>query len=219
MNPKGIGGAVDFGASYQITSKLLLSASVNDLGFIKWKEDTYTYRSNEDFKFDGIVTTIQQIDRNQKIDTDIKGYDYETITKGYTTSLRTSVNLSARYQLAKKLYADGVANLSVYRGLRFGASLGAYWEWKRFLNISVGNTLAYGRAFNPSVGLVLKPGPIQFYVVTDNLATVFGPSMASKGVDNAFVSPYNSKAFGFRFGINLVFGRVKEQSSLQSIVK
>lgn len=217
MKPQGLGFGLDLGASYQITPKLLVSAAVNDLGFIRWTKNSYIYRSKEDYDYDGIVTTIQDIDNEEPIEE--PEYELEIEEKGYSTSLRTNVNLSARYQIVKKLYADAVVNAHVYRGVRLGASLGAYWEFKRFLNISLGNTMTYGRMLNPSVGLVLKPGPFQFYVVTDNLATVLAPAMVPNGLDNSLVSPYKSKAFGLHFGMNLVFGRVKTQTSLQSLVK
>lgn len=217
LKPQGLGFGVDLGASYQITPRLLVSGALNDLGFIKWSKNTYRYKSSSGYNYDGVVTTIQGLDNEEPIDE--FDYELEIEEKAYSTSLRTNVNLSARYKILHKLYADAVLNAYVYRRVRVGGSVGAYWEFKRFLNITLGNTMTYGRMINPSMGVVVKPGPFQFYVVTDNLATVFGPAMVAEGSDNGLVSPYRSKAFGVHFGMNLVFGRVKTQSSLQSLVK
>ena len=220
---KNTGFGLDLGASYQITDKLQLSAAINDFGFIRWRNNTYSYKLEKDIKTEDFNTfdideAIEVIDGTMDIDS-LLDIEYTTEEKSYTTSLRTNVNLSARYQLLRKLAFDGVLNISAYRGLRVGGSLGLYWEFKRFLNFTLGNSMANGRLLNPLAGIVLKPGPFQIYLVTDNLATAFAPFFVTNGEENALVSPSKSRAFGFRVGMNLVFGRVKTQSSLQSFVK
>ncbi len=218
--PQGNGLAIDIGASYQIIPKLLLSASINDVGFIRWKKHTSSYKAQEDFEYDGIVVTIQSLEKGEISGPDTIDYNYEyTQGEKYTTSVRANLNLSARYQLLKRLWADAVINISAYRGLRPGGSVGLYWEWKRFLNVSLSNTMSYGRMLNPALGLVIKPGPLQFYIVTDNMATLFAPLMVPKGLSAPLINPYKSKSFGIHVGMNLVFGRVKDQETLQSIVK
>ena len=49
----GYGGAIDLGVSYKLLDKLTLSASVLDLGFIKWsKSNTSIARANTEQTYD-----------------------------------------------------------------------------------------------------------------------------------------------------------------------
>ena len=57
----GYGGAIDLGISYKLLDKLTLSASVLDLGFIKWsKSNTSIARANAEQTYDLLDPASQQ---------------------------------------------------------------------------------------------------------------------------------------------------------------
>jgi hypothetical protein len=53
---------------------------------------------------------------------------------------------------------------------------------------------------NLGVGLIIKPGPFQFYVIADNVYPAINPLYTTNG--------------NIRVGMNLVFGRVKSAVGL-----
>ena len=65
------------------------------------------------------------------------------------------------------------------------------------------------------VGLVFKPGWAQFHLVMDNVLPTTFVSISDEelGIDNQLL-PYQAKNFNLRFGVNFVFGRIKNESML-----
>jgi len=59
----GVGGGVDVGATYSLRSTLHVSASVTDLGRIRWTKDSQTVTPETNtFRFDGFALDLQRLD-------------------------------------------------------------------------------------------------------------------------------------------------------------
>jgi hypothetical protein len=139
----------------------------------------------------------------------------DTSRQAYTTWLPSTIFLSAHYQLTPKTRLSASLYSEVFRGISLGATAG--------LNISVGRGLDFTTSWwylrnagaNMGLGLVFKPGWFQFHLVMDNVlpARLVRISDQELGV-NDLLLPYTARNFNLRFGINFVFGRIKNESML-----
>jgi hypothetical protein len=205
---KNQGAGVDLGAVYKATEKFTLSASILDLGFIKWNNAPTNYVShdaNSHFKYNGFELN-QLINSDSSNSKDIgkvlgdslsKIFKIDTLHQGYTTKLSTQVYLGANYNITEKgtagviLYGQ-VFDQSVHPGIAFSYNHKLF-NW---LSLSASYS-AYNRSFgNLGVGAAFTGGPVQLYIVTDN---VFG-----------MILPQHAKNIQLHFGINLLFGRKKD---------
>lgn len=211
LNNKNKGFAMDLGASYQFSDKLQFNAALTNVGAIKWKESVYNYSINEKAYINGVDVLAYAFDSYDSDTMDIEDYilaDYPDSLKvdssraAYKTSTPWNLALGARYDFYKGTYVVGRLNLNSYKGLRSQLTVGVYHDLYRWFNIGITNTIANGKVFNPGVALVLKPGPVQFYIATDALNAV------------RFMS---AKQVSIRFGMNLVFGHMKDQEKITSV--
>ena len=98
----------------------------------------------------------------------------------------------------------------LWQGLRSSLTAGVSQDFGRFFQFTVNNTIQYNRLFNVGLGLVFKPGPVQIYMVADNV-------LVSSFVqyDNFDVPiPTYATNVNFRFGINLLFGKIQTEDKI-----
>ncbi len=197
---KNRGFALSAGATYKMSDRLRFSASFYDLGYIHWKDSVTNYNLKGQSSFSGIDVLHQylngeKIDGAAILDTIIDDFNRDTVNKAYTTYLKPKFNLSVSYNLFRRTVvgfsASGVYNKKLYPAFTLGLQQGL----GRFLNLLT--TISYNQKTiqNLGVGFVIKPGPFQFYVVTDNIFPIFSPDYTTN--------------MNVRFGMNIVLGRVK----------
>lgn len=208
------GFALDLGASYDYSEKLQLNAALTNVGFINWKESAYKVDLQEEAFINGYDLINFIYDDNDEDETDIEEEDYlvssypdslvlDSTSESYRTSTPWNFAVGGRYNFYKGTYAVGRMNFNHYKRLQGQFTLGVYHDLYRWFNIGVTNTIENGRVFNPGLGLVLKGGPVQFYMATDALRAI------------GFL---RAKQVNLRFGINLVFGHMKDQEKITSVV-
>lgn len=199
------GFAISGGATYKFDERMKLSFSFADIGFIKWKDEIQTYTLKGTTQFEGLDVLgdlLKGVDVNvdsllQKMEDD---FTRDTIAVSYTTWLNPKFNFSATYDLTRRITLGltfaTFYNKRLYPSITLGFSQGI----GRFFQL-VGTASIYQRSIpNLGVGFVLKPGPLQFFVVADNLY----PAIDPLAFTNANV----------RVGINFVFGRVNPPQGL-----
>lgn len=165
----GYGVGIDLGASYKLLKNLTLSASVLDLGFIKWgKGNTYvanangyqTYSSDNALEFMDIVTSGEVLN----FDMLELGID-EDAAKSRTSSLTTTVVVGAEYALLNNwlvlgaLYTGRFADLKTLNELTFSANI----RPKNYFNLAVSYSVLQGSG--KTFGAAIKLGPL--FVGTD----------------------------------------------------
>jgi hypothetical protein len=70
-------------------------------------------------------------------------------------------------------------------------------------------------AANLGIGIVYKPGPFQLYMVMDNILPASFVRISDPELEiDGLLLPYQIKNFNLRLGMNLVFGRIKDESRL-----
>ncbi len=175
FNFKNIGFGLDLGAQYTIAERFQLSASVVDLGFIKWNANNRNFVSNEvNFTFKGIDLNSYFSDSSNYVNgflDSVQGvFNATENTDAYVTSLNTRFFLGARAKIAPMLYSNVLMfNEFVLGNYSPGLSLGATLQVKEFLTLSA-NYMVYGRfAKNIGLGVNFRLGGFQFFAIADNL--------------------------------------------------
>jgi len=199
------GFAISGGATYKFDEKMKISFSFTDIGFIKWKDEIQTYTLKGVTRFEGL-DVLGDLLRGNDVDVDSllekteDDFTRDTIAGSYTTWLNPKFYFSANYDLTRRTTL-GVTfatfyNKRLYPSITLGFSQGI----GRFFQV-VGTASIYQRSIpNLGAGVVIKPGPLQIFIVADNIYPVIDPLAFT----NANV----------RVGINLVFGRVNPQQGL-----
>ena len=193
FNFKNLGLALDLGASYQLLKKLQLNASLLDLGYIRWKTNVTNYVSSDvNYTFKGIDLNDTLSSKHLK-DTISKVFNQHQEHGSYTTKLHTKFYVGAKYEFNKYFYSSALLyNEIVAKKYTAGLSVAINARLRNWLYASL-NYSAYGRSYNNvGFGFNIKGGPLQFYVMSDNIL--------------AFINPENAKHVHASFGLNIVIG-------------
>jgi hypothetical protein len=197
------GFGMDLGASYNLNEKISLSASVLDLGFIHWKDDIKNYVQDEvKTVYRGIdmdkVLTLKDMDRESMVKASLDSakniFDIKETSDPYTTILAARTMIGGSYKINNKQDAGAIIYTEFAKGRpRMGLSLSYNTHFLRWLSASV-NYSVYNRSyFNIGTGLAVNLWPVQLYLISDNVASVFVPHM--------------TKNVHLRTGINIILGR------------
>ena len=218
INSANTGMAFDIGAEYRLLPNLSVSASLIDLGFIGWKSDVFNLKATNDFSFDGF-------DVSGVIEGDL---DFDTMLENFKDSLLNSFELSDgadRFSigLPAKLFIGGQYRPLDMIGLGV-LSRTTFNEGHVSQALSLSGTLYAGDIFSASLtysianrsynnfgfGMAARLGPVQIYTVADQLPASWVRFEENGG--NGFAVPNRLDYFNFRFGMNLVFGKLKQKA-------
>lgn len=198
-NTKNGGFGIDMGGTYQLNEQISFAASIINLGFINWKEDTKSHTSNGSFTFAGIENEGLltgggfDIDIDQLTDSISDIFALEEEAVAYTTTLPTQVYLTGNYQLATNTTASATLYSDFYQSFRRGFALGIRQNVGRWLQAAATYSIQSRSYNNLGLGLALTTGPkgLQLYFATDNIV-----ALAAVG---------NAKVVNMRTGFNFVF--------------
>lgn len=199
------GFAFDFGADYKISEKLSVNAAVNNLGSIKWNTRVMSIQADlEETTFEGIDVSGLIVSNNNSqddtesslnnfVDTLQQNFNMDTLREAYTTKLSPRIYLGGRYELTQRHQFSGTLYTEIEPSTtNYALSLGYQFYPVRKLGIGACYTLYNKDVFNLGVGFYGQLGPLQAFVVSDDLF-------------NSMRHIYGQE-ISFRFGINLVVG-------------
>lgn len=191
---RGVG--FDFGLSFKTNDNMTITASVLDIGGISWNKDVKTY-IQKDFNF-----TFRGVDFNQflgdttqtptKVLTDTLQaiFKQETNSSSYKTGIGTKYYVGAFYNFTKKLSVSALLYSQVLsRTYIPGVTVGLNAGFLRILTANINYSYANNSWNNLGIGLSVKGGPIQTFIVTDNVL--------------GFISPNKAKLAHVCFGISI----------------
>lgn len=211
----GLGFAVDLGAAYKLESSLgdlTVSAAINDLGFIKWKNNHRATTSDMTWSFDGF--------KDVAISSDQPGYEENKLDKqidNLVDDLEECINFNLvdgttdrKEMLAATMHVGAEYALPFYKGLTAGLLLsqragGAFgWtEGRLFANLKPCSwfdcSVNYGMGtLGESLGWMVNfhPRGITFFVGSDHQVLKVNPI----GI------PINHANANLTFGFNINFG-------------
>lgn len=200
----GWGGAIDLGAAYRLTDRLTLSASILDLGFIKWsKGQTKVAKANADQSFNFSYTSDLQDFVDKVSSGEVLNYDMLELTvdesseKSRTTGLTSTVVVGAEYELLSNwlvvgaVYTARMAEPKTLHELTFSGTI----RPKNWFNLAVSYSViqASGKTF----GLAAKLGCLFL------------------GTDYMFLGS-NTKNVNAYIGISIPLNKKKKQSGSES---
>lgn len=201
-NPKlNTGFGIDLGLEYDISNRMRAQASISDLGFIRWNNNSREYSINKvDVMFGGF--TYEQLDNdsllNAYVDSLLNLVTPQVSSKTFTTGLPFRVAAGFTYQFNKR----NVFNF-MFQGLKVDKKfLTAYtFNYTKRLGSSfdlAANYSIINNTFNNvGVGFTALLGPCQIYMIHDNVM--------------AYIMPETMQYVAFRFGLNFAWHRIKEE--------
>jgi Family of unknown function (DUF5723) len=210
------GFGVDLGASYKITDKITVAASLLDIGSIQWKNNTYAYAldaAKAKYTFAGFdLTKLVNNEPNyvQSVtDSITNNFKFvESSIQSYSSAIPTKMYLNGTYQLREQLTLGAVLFGETFKGrLATGITLGANKHFGKWFSLSGSYTISNNSYNNLGAGFSLNLATVQLYLAGDNLLRA--PFSGSE--INGFVN--STQFFNIRTGLNFVFGWKPSKSS------
>jgi hypothetical protein len=179
--PGNRGLGVDLGATYQFNDRISASASVTDIGYIRWRANTLklvSHNPGEEVVYNG-MTIHDFIDLFNDFDdfgqeitdsiADLVEIDSVYDVK-YTTGLPARFNVCGTYSFKEAGSVSLVLNGISYNH-HFSTALGISYSYtfKRLFGVAVSYNLYNHQYTNVGLGFNINAGPIQFYAVSDNV--------------------------------------------------
>ena len=203
MNRSNPGISFDLGAIYRVDEKLTLSASLLDLGLVRWSTELNKVEATGVFVYDEVdteTTTVSWDFLSEFIDSVMNSFDISVTQEPYVSVLPAQLYLGANYQLREKLALGAINRNVLFRGKlhssltfqassRFSEGFLATLSWS-YLNQSFKNLGA---------GIAYYGKGLQFHVVTDNFL--------------GFFYPFDTRTLNLRMGVNVMFGCPRDKKS------
>lgn len=236
------GLALDLGATYQVTPKLKVSASIIDLGFINWKSGNLNFESQDvDIAYTSIDFTnnLFNSDTTDAVDAHFQNleneFEEQIETNGNTDAFKTALAsrfyLGANYTLIDNPKLKGQAGAlfygELYRGkLRPSMTFSYTQNLTRRIQLTANYTFLDKRS-NIGAGLVLGLGAFQIHALVDNVLA-FNTAELNYEVDKedengnitsvrqSFDVPYSAKHFQARVGFNVAIGDKKNSKETKA---
>lgn len=201
---KNTGLGLDLGARYDLNKRITLSASIIDLGYINWTDNSYTIKSKNpgaSYYFDGVEvdnffndsTAMEEAFRRLG-DTLAQRFDIDASPSTYRTAMFTEFYLGGNLNINKNHNA-GVLFYGNWYNRKFYPAFTLSWNSKirRILGVSLAWSYMNRSLANLGAGLSINAGPVQWYAVSDN---IFSP-----------IRPLGTRSIDLRFGMNITLLR------------
>jgi hypothetical protein len=221
---KNMGLGMDIGATYDLTDRIVVSASITDLGFIRWKKDVTNLTAKNQFEFSGlnmldVVNGTQTIDQvgQDMLDSLKNAFVVSKSKTAFTTYLPFGISLGGSYNVTKQ-FSVGLLSYSrvIGKQIREALTLSANINLGSALSTSLSYTAENHQYDNLGAGLAFRAGVAQFYLLTDRIPLLWNKI---KNDNSNFILPANWNTFNLRLGMNFVFGnRPKEKNDKPMIL-
>ncbi len=203
------GLGLDLGAHYNLDDKVSLSASIIDLGYVRWKTNNYNISQDATFSFDGVdVPFIDSLEMGQALMDSLENEFNITGSKDpYTTFLTAKVYLGGQYHFTEKISVGVLSRSEIYKSkIRQQFTFSANFYPLKMLAASFSYTIKDNTYNNFGLGVSTKLGPLNLYMISDLVPVHLGEEV-STGLP---IIPREARMFNLRFGLNLIFGCKKD---------
>lgn len=212
LKPSGVGGAIDLGVEYTPFEMLSVSASLLDLGFLRWKGKAYDYSVNG--LYDGVGTiSYEQIASGNAIDTiqsrlsailsdALVGKD---VANSFWSMISPKVNIAVEGRFWENRVGVGVVsqtgfiNARMYEEVTMGVSFRpSYW-----FNLAGSYSFVNGRWSSVGAGLSLGATGLNLTLAADYVPFSYAQYQGVACV------PYKVQGMNLALGLNIVVGKTK----------
>jgi hypothetical protein len=221
---KNMGLGLDIGATYDVTERIVVSAAITDLGFIRWKKDVTNLKASNHFEFSGLnmVDVVNGTKTIDEVGTDVldslkNAFIVSKSKAPFTTYLPFGISFAGSYSVTKN-FSLGLLSYSriISKQIREALTLSANLNLGNVFSTSISYTAENHRYDNLGAGVAFRAGITQFYLLSDRIPVVW--NRIKDGNSNVII-PANWNTFNLRLGMNLVFGnRIKEKSDKPMIL-
>ena len=212
LNTRNIGFGVDFGAVYNISDRLSVSAAVTDLGFINWKKDISSVTGVSQFEFTG--ENIQDVYEGSADFNDIVAAYVDSLKSSivftetnqpFSTKLSYGISAGVNYNLTKS-FSLGMLSYNRFLDSRYqqALTLSANLNLRNLFSASLAYTTANYRRDNLGFGIAFKPGWFQIYAMADRIPLAWKKVQTEEGRNIPIPEFWNTAHL--RLGMNLCFG-------------
>lgn len=193
LNRKNWGFAFDAGFIYNYSSRITLSGSILDLGFIRWRSYMSNLNAETQYVYRGAL-----VDGGNFEESILDSIEYTITNEPYFTFLPTKIYFGAEYAINDKLSGRGLISSTIYR-TKFTPAFTLSLDYNPFgyFHVIGGYSMFYRSFNNFGFGLAMGRGPIQFYAISDNVLGI--------------IRPLDTRNINLRFGLNINLGcEIKE---------
>ena len=207
LNTSNTGLGVDFGFKYFISDDVSLTASVIDLGYINFDQNTYKYGNEKtEVTFEGFdayeYVNLSDSATNEKIentaDSIADKFNMETTREDYSMPLTTRFYFGGRFHINEDQQAGLLFRGQYVNGNIWPAVTASYnHQFGRVFSLSASYTAAYDSYMNIGLGGAVNLGAFQIHLSSDNWLAAFRPE--------------RTKYFNLQFGINFALRQKETQ--------
>jgi hypothetical protein len=205
---KNRGLALDAGILYDYSDRILLSASIINLGYIRWRSNINRFESEGSFTFHGFDLSKYAPGSDETelfqalLDSIDNSFIFSSSNKPFTSFMTPKIYLGGLYKLNKKLAFGGLLRTELF-DLRphFALTLTANYNPVDFFSGTLSYSIMNNRLYNIGFGFSLGRPGAQLFFVTDNI-----PLNYVRETNTGIIFPYSARTLNFRAGINLIFG-------------
>jgi hypothetical protein len=196
LNRRNPGISVDLGAIYRYDDQLTLSASLLDLGLMRWSTELNQVSASGVFTYDELDTETNAISWdffNEFMDSVYNSFDVTVSQEPYVSFLPVQLFLGADYQLREKVSVGAVNRNILFRGkLHSSLTLQATSMFSKGFLATLSWSYLNHSLLNLGAGIAYYGKGLQFHLLTDNLL--------------GFFYPFDTRTIHIRMGINLMLG-------------
>ncbi len=208
------GAALDAGVIYRYSDQLTVSASMINLGFIRWRKQIHAVHQKEAFHFRGVelnqfVRSGTPTDILQALEDSIMDHFRLSDSESpYSALIPAQAFGAVEYRLNDFIRLGTIAEVEIlsarlYPGLTFTGIATP----RKGLELSLSYSLMDRAWNNLGFGMAIGNDDFNVYLMTDHVPFRY----VSDSNSRAFW-PYDSKTMNFRFGVNLFWGCEQERN-------
>ncbi len=207
----GSGTGFDLGASFQVTSKLTVSASVINIGSINWKKEysgKFMNGKSGSINYGGEKVDINNPDANKDASDNFEkvfkdAFDPKFVEGAYTSSLPKNMYVAVNYKISEKHQVSAVHRIQSYNGTSNSVTgLNYAFTPKQIIQLLGGVNFLDFKDPSFGAGIVFSPGPIQLHILADNVSGL-------SAIDD-------TKRMQIQVGLNVVLKNRKTASSAET---
>ncbi|MDR1593886.1 MAG: DUF5723 family protein [Prevotellaceae bacterium] len=192
FNPVNVGGAIDLGVNKTLENGVKISASILNIGIIKWNTNTHQLYQKSTVHHAGATSGYGSwSDLTDELKSSIN-FNY-TAGGAFSQWLSPEIMAGASYPVIDYMRAGltGYAGISS-AGIPWALTATALTDNTSHVFGALSYTVTNSSFVNIGAGLGVRLGPFNIHAMTDNLL--------------AFFNPVAHKYTSFQFGINFIFG-------------
>ena len=208
LSSENRGFAFDLGANLSGGDKINIQTSILNLGKITWKDQVNNYWSQGSIEFDGLdlqeMLDEGELDTEELIDSIGQTFEFQHAQSRFSSSLPGQFYLSGTYEVIPNLKVGALFLAEGFQTTMTRAfGVNAQKDFGRWGAVGANYVVQEGGVHNFGVNGTVNLGPVQIFAMTDNLIPLF--------------NPMKTQNTNVRFGINLVFGRVKDKEVTEEV--